>query len=127
RKNPETIAERLAEGGRYQFDTAAFVELESERKRLQTMTEEAQARRNALAKLIGMKKGKREDASAELAEAAELPEQLKQLEAQLAVLQKRMTELVSQMPNVPHESVPKGRSSDDNVEVRRIGTPRQFD
>ncbi|HEU4622709.1 MAG TPA: serine--tRNA ligase, partial [Burkholderiaceae bacterium] len=86
-----------------------------------------QARRNALAKSIGMKKAKGEDASVELAEAAQLPEQLKALEQELATLQARLTDTLMRVPNIPHVSVPSGQSSDDNHEVRRWGTPRAFD
>ena len=127
RKDIDTVAKRLADGGRFAFPIAEFQALEAERKQVQTRTEELQAKRNALSKAIGMKKGKGEDAAAEMAEVAALPEQVKALEGQLADLQQRMQDLLMRVPNVPHASVPVGASGDDNVEVRRWGDPRSFD
>jgi len=120
RKDATSVADRLAARG-FELDVTRFNALEAERKQVQTRTEELQARRNTLAKAIGMKKGKGEDASAELAEAGALPEQLKQLETQLAEVQARLNDFLLHVPNVPHDSVPPGKSSDDNVEVRRWG------
>lgn len=120
RKDAASVADRLAARG-FELDVTRFNALEAERKQVQTRTEELQARRNTLAKAIGMKKGKGEDASAELAEAGALPEQLKQLETQLADVQTRLNDFLLHVPNVPHDSVPGGKSSDDNVEVRRWG------
>ncbi|MCA3158874.1 MAG: serine--tRNA ligase [Burkholderiales bacterium] len=120
RKDAASVADRLAARG-FELDVTRFNALEAERKQVQTRTEELQARRNTLAKAIGMKKGKGEDASAELAEAGALPEQLKQLETQLAEVQTRLNDFLLHVPNVPHDSVPGGKSSDDNVEVRRWG------
>jgi seryl-tRNA synthetase len=120
RKDAAAVAARLAARG-FELDVTRFNALEVERKQLQISTEELQARRNALAKAIGMKKGKGEDASAELTEAGAIPEELKQLEAQLGDVQTRLNDFLLHVPNVPHDSVPTGKSSDDNVEVRRWG------
>jgi seryl-tRNA synthetase len=109
------------------LDVAQFEQLESDRKRIQTETENLQSRRNTLAKAIGAKKGKGEDASAELAEAAAIPEQLKKLESTLAVLQADMHAMLMLVPNLPHESVPVGTDEAGNIEVRRWGTPRIFE
>ncbi|MCE2969826.1 MAG: serine--tRNA ligase [Burkholderiales bacterium] len=111
----------------YEFPVDAFNALEAERKTVQVSTEELQARRNALSNEIGIARGKGEDAAALLAEAAALPDTLKALQAQLDDIQARLTTLLLDVPNLPHESVPLGRSSDDNVEVRRWGAPRAFD
>ncbi len=127
RKDIDAVAKRLADGGRFAFPVAEFQALEAERKQVQTRTEELQAKRNTLSKAIGMKKGKGEDASAEMAEVAALPEQVKALEGQLADIQQRMQDLLMRVPNAPHASVPVGKSSDDNLEVRKWGTPRHFD
>ncbi|WP_028310145.1 serine--tRNA ligase [Derxia gummosa] len=127
RKDPQAVAARLALGGRYQLDIDAFQALEAERKQVQTRTEELQARRNALSKLVGMKRGKGEDASAEMAESAAIPDQLKALEAQLGDIRAKLDNFLMTVPNLPHDSVPDGRSDADNVELRRWGTPREFD
>jgi len=126
RKDVDAVADRLRTRG-FTFDIPAFNALEAERKSVQVATEELQARRNALSKQIGAARGKGEDASALMAEAAALPQQLKELEARLADVQARLNELMLNVPNLPHASVPVGRSEQDNVEVRRWGTPRAFD
>jgi seryl-tRNA synthetase len=126
RKDVGAVADRLRARG-FEFDTEGFHAIEAERKAVQVATEELQARRNALSKQIGLLKGKGEDATAVMAEAAALPQQLKDLEVQLGNVQSRLNELLLGVPNVPHASVPQGRSADDNVEVRRWGTPRAFD
>ena len=111
----------------FAFDRAAFESLEAERKRLQTQTESLQARKNALSRQIGQIKGKGEDASAVMVEVAAMPETLKGLEAQLAIVQARLHDLLLGAPNLPHPDTPIGSDEAANVEVRRIGTPRDFD
>ena len=120
------VAERLATRG-MSLDVAAFQALEDERKTRQTRTQELQARRNALSKQVGQLKGKGEDASAVLAEVAGIGDELKDNEAALAELLERFNAFVAGLPNLPHESVPAGRSEEDNVEVSRWGTPPSFD
>jgi len=109
------------------FDPAPFLTLESERKNLQTRTQELQARRNALSKQIGILKGKGEDASAVMAEVGGIGDELKANEHALGVLLGHIDALVAGLPNLPHESVPAGRDESDNVEISRWGTPREFD
>ncbi len=108
-------------------DTARFVSLEGERKAIQTRTQELQAKRNTLSKAIGAAKGKGEDAAAPLAEVAGIGAQTKSLEADLDRVQGALRDFLLDLPNMSHSSVPVGKSSDDNVEVRRWGTTRQFD
>jgi len=126
RKNPEDVAARLATRP-FLFDVAAFTAVEQQRKSVQSATEELQARRNALSKQVGILKSRGEDVAAVMAEVAQLPERLKELEVQNAEVQGRLQDMLLGIPNLPHPSVPVGRSSDDNVEVRRWGTPRTFD
>lgn len=126
RSNPEQVAMRLLTRG-VQFDTAAFEALETERKQVQTHTQDLQSKRNALSKQIGILKGKGEDASAVLAEVSGIGDDLKANEEKLAALQERYQEFVALIPNLPHESVPVGKDEHGNVEVLRWGTPRVFD
>ncbi|HUN91357.1 MAG TPA: serine--tRNA ligase [Burkholderiaceae bacterium] len=126
RKDLDGVTARLATRG-FAFDSHAFVALESERRQVQVRKEELEARRNALSKQVGQLKSRGEDATEVLAESAAIPEQLKALQAQVDGVLARQQELLLGVPNLPHPSVPAGRSSDDNVEVRRWGTPRQFD
>ncbi|MGZ5048637.1 MAG: serine--tRNA ligase [Usitatibacter sp.] len=111
----------------FDFDEAAFRSLEEDRKRLQSRTEELQGRRNTLSKQVGILKGKGEDASAVLAEVGGIGDELKANEASLAALQEKMNAFLRVIPNIPRPEVPEGKSSDDNVEVRRWGSPRAFD
>ncbi|HNV91904.1 MAG TPA: serine--tRNA ligase [Thauera aminoaromatica] len=120
------VAARLATRG-LQLDTAAFQALEDERKQLQTRTQELQARRNALSKQIGMLKGKGEDASAVMAEVAQLGDGLKACEQALPMLLERINAFLATLPNLPQDDVPAGADETGNVEVRRWGTPRAYD
>jgi len=126
RKDLEGVAQRLAARG-YTLDVAAFSALEAERRAIQTRTEELQSRRNALSKQIGAMKGRGEDTSALMAEVGTLGDNMKTSAAALDGVQARLQKLLLEMPNLPHESVPVGRDERDNVEVRRWGSPRQFD
>lgn len=126
RKDLAQVQQRLAARG-YVFPVEDFQALEGARKSIQTQTEELQAKRNALSKQIGMLKGKGEDASSVMNEVAEIPERLKEFETQLAGIQQQLERLLMSVPNLPHESVPVGKSEADNVEVRKVGTPRTFD
>ncbi len=120
------IAARLKIRG-FELDAAAFSALETERKTLQTRTQEFQAKRNALSKQIGVAKSRGEDAAPILAEVAGLGDELKTNEDALAVMQEELNSLLMGIPNVPHESVPAGQGSEENVEASRWGEPRGFD
>jgi len=125
RSQPAQVAERLATRGAG-FDVAAFQALEDERKGLQMRTQDLQARRNALSKQIGQLKSKGEDTATVMNEVAGLGDELKRNEEQLADLLNRINAFASVIPNLPHESVPVGKSEAQNVEVSRWGTPRAF-
>jgi seryl-tRNA synthetase len=111
----------------FTFDEAGFRALEDERKRVQSRTEELQAKRNALSKQIGILKGKGEDASAVMKEVGGLGDEVKANEAALAANQEKMAAFLRVIPNIPRAEVPEGKSSDENVEVRRWGEPRKFE
>ncbi len=116
RKSPQTF-----------LDVAAFHHLEAERKTIQTRTEELQARRNQLSRQIGHLKAKGESADAVMAEVAQAKVELEQSAARLEQIQPEMQRLLLAVPNLPHDSVPTGSDEHGNVEVRKWGTPRQFD
>jgi seryl-tRNA synthetase len=126
RKDIDSVAARLATR-KFVLDVAGFNLLESERKQIQMRAEELQAKRNALSKQIGMLKGKGEDSSAVMAEVAGIADELKSSGDRLEVVQQQLSEFMLQIPNLPHESTPIGKEEADNVEVRRVGTPRNFD
>ncbi|CAH2777207.1 MAG: Seryl-tRNA synthetase (EC [uncultured Paraburkholderia sp.] len=126
RKDLDGVAQRLADRG-YTLDVAAFTVLEAERRDTQTRTEEMQARRNNLSKQIGVMKGKGEDTTAIMVEVGGIGDEMKASAAKLDDIQKRLSDLLLGMPNLPHESVLAGKDETENVEVCRWGTPRQFD
>jgi seryl-tRNA synthetase len=123
RNDLPAVAQRLAARG-VVLDTAAFEALESERKALQMRTQDVQSRRNALSKEIGVAKGQGRDAAPLLAEVAGLGDEVKRLEGALDDVQARLRAFLLDLPNLAHESTPVGRSEADNVEMRRVGEPR---
>ena len=126
RKDVQAVAARLA-ARPFVLDVDAFQSIEAERKAVQIRTQELQALRNSLSKQVGSLKGKGEDASALMAQVTGFADEQKACEEQLGSIQTRIDAMLLGMPNLPHESVPAGRSADDNLEVRRIGTPRTYD
>ena len=108
------------------LDVARFGALESERKALQTRTEELQARRNALSREIGKLKAQQGDAAAAMAEVAQVGAELDRSAERLATIQLELNEQLMALPNLPHPSVPVGGDETANVEVRRWGSPRAF-
>lgn len=125
RNDLENVSKILAKRG-FAFPVKAFNALEAERKTIQTQTQELQAKRNTVSKQIGHAKSKGEDVSGILAEVANLGDELKQAETQLEQIQTKMQHMLLEVPNLPHDSVPEGKSDEDNVEIRRWGTPRSF-
>ncbi|PZO13681.1 MAG: serine--tRNA ligase [Burkholderiales bacterium] len=109
------------------LDVAAYQALETERKTLQTRTEELQSQRNTLSKQIGQLKAKGESADAVMAQVGALKVELDASGARLEVIQAELHSLLQAVPNLPHESVPVGSDEHGNVELRRWGTPRVFD
>ncbi|MBR7069945.1 MAG: serine--tRNA ligase [Oxalobacter sp.] len=126
RKDIGAVAAKLKTRN-FDLDVDAFNDMEAQRRQLQTATEEMQAKRNALSKQIGVLKKNGQDASAVMAEVGGLGAQLKANETALADLQEKISAFMLAIPNIPHESVPVGADESANVEVRRVGTPRQFD
>ena len=126
RKDIDAVAARLAQR-KFILDTSSFNALESERKSIQTRTEELQAQRNSLSKQIGALKGKGEDTTAVMNQVAGLGDELKASADQLDIVQTKLADFMQAIPNLPHESVPSGSDESGNVELRKVGTPRQFD
>jgi seryl-tRNA synthetase len=126
RTQPDFVAERLAARG-VTWDRSVFQALDEERKEVQTRTQALQAQRNSSSKAIGAAKSKGEDTSALMAEVAKIGEELAAGEVRVAEIQGALEEILLGLPNLPHETTPQGESEHDNVEVRKWGTPRQFD
>lgn len=123
--NLQEVADRLATRG-YKLDTELFEKNEAKRKELQEKTQELQSQRNTTSKEIGKRKAKGEDASDIFAKVGAINEELKVVEKDLKKLLEDINQQLLSMPNIPNEDTPIGKSEDDNVELKRWGTPREF-
>lgn len=125
RNELDLVAERLSVRNMV-LDTAAIRALEEKRKTLQTETEKLQSERNAGSKKIGEAKKNGEDVSTIMSGMNAIGDRLKGVQAELDSLQAEFEQVQLTIPNLPHESVPAGKGEDDNVELRRVGTIREF-
>jgi len=125
RANLEAIARRLADRG-FHLDVEEFRSLDARRRAAVTEAEQLRARRNAQSQEIGRLKKAGQDTSALQAEVRALGDRIAELEEQAKALDEEFRAKLAAVPNVPHESVPAGASSDDNVEIKRWGAPREF-
>lgn len=128
RENIDEVRRALEARGS-DWDVAAFLEYDTERRELIGRVEARQARRNEASKLIGslMKDGRREEAEELKAEVREINDELDVLTAHLDQVDRDVRELLLVIPNPPDPSVPRGCDETENVEVRRWGTPPAFD
>ncbi|MCL4315851.1 MAG: serine--tRNA ligase [Gammaproteobacteria bacterium] len=126
RNELDATAQRLTTRG-FALDTQQLGALEAERKQVQVEAEKLQAERNAKSKAIGKAKAAGEDVAPLMHAMADLGDKLKQAEARLAEVQQKLEHELLGVPNLPHETVPIGKSEHDNVELRRIGEPKKFD
>lgn len=91
------------------------------------LNNELRRRRNSISYDINRAKKAGEDASALIAEAAELPQKIKENEAEMDELSAQIRHFLMRLPNILHESVPQGKDDTENVEIKKVGTPRSFD
>lgn len=126
RNDLDAVAQALSKRG-MDLDVNTIKDLESKRKSIQVKTEELQALRNSKSKEIGKIKGQGGDAETILKEVADIKLQLENSSAELENVQSLLTAISKSIPNIPHESVPSGNSEEDNLEIRKWGTPNQFD
>jgi seryl-tRNA synthetase len=125
REQPEMVERSLAGKGGAEL-VKQVVALDASRRDVIRKSEDLKADRNRASEAIGQAKKRGEDASVEMARMRDVGERIKTLDAELKQVDEQLDALVAQLPNLPHESVPPGRGEDDNVEVRRWGTPRAF-
>ena len=126
RNDIEKIAKNVLQK-KVKIDTALFNQLEANRKNIQVKMEELQAKRNSTSKQIGILKSKGEDTAEIFKQVANLGDELKNAETEFATLQTEINEFLYVIPNLLDESVPQGNDETANVEVRRVGVPRDFD
>jgi seryl-tRNA synthetase len=126
RNNLDDTAALLKRRG-YDLDTKQFAALEEQRKTFQVDAQALQAERNSKSKNIGKAKASGEDIQPLLDEVSSLGAKLEEAERAFAAVQEEMHNIMMSLPNIPDASVPDGKSEDDNVEIRKWGTPKQFD
>lgn len=126
RNELDAVAEKLARRG-FKLDVETLRSQEERRKVLQVETETLQAERNSRSKSIGQAKARGEDIEPLRLEVNTLGEKLDAAKAELDALQNDIRDIASAIPNMPDDSVPAGKDENDNQEVSRWGTPRQYD
>src|SRR5438093_6098040 len=128
RNNLPLVEQKLRDRGLDPADVLKdFHEINQQRRQAITDAETIKARRNRASEQIAKLKKSGQDGSALIAETKELREQIQDREKVAADLEKRSQQILAGLPNLPNESVPVGKSAEDNVEIRRWGTPPKFD
>jgi seryl-tRNA synthetase len=128
RDNVALVDEKLRQRGANSAEVLKdFAAIDAERRQAITAAETLQARRNRASEEIAKLKKAGQDASAQINETKDLREQIQESEKKAAEQEARLRELLAAIPNLPHDSVPVGKSAEDNVEVRRWGAPPKFD
>lgn len=127
RNNIELVERSLKDRGGDLSDISNFKELDLERRRLLQESEQLKNRRNQVSQEIAIKKKQGESADDIIAEMRQVSDRIKELDEQVRDLEQRINDMVLALPNIPHESVPKGSSEDDNEEIRRWGEPKSFE
>lgn len=126
RNELDLVAQKLARRG-FKLDVATIRDLEEKRKVLQVETENLQAERNARSKSIGAAKARGEDITAVREEVNKLGDELDSAKKELDSLLSQIKDIYSTIPNIPDDNVPDGKDENDNIEISRWGTPKQFD
>lgn len=127
RNDFDTIAATLANRGVNQETLHELKELDKKRRTLLIKSEEAKAERNIASAAIAQAKRNKKDASEQIAAMQTLSASIKATDAELTETDEKLNEIIVRLPNTPHSSVPVGADEDENIEVRRWGTPRHFD
>ncbi|MGL5000900.1 MAG: serine--tRNA ligase [Cetobacterium sp.] len=125
RENIEVLQEMLVNRGS-NIDLQEFVTLDAERREVLTEVETLKNKRNTESAEVARKKKAGEDASEIIAEMGKVSAQIKELDAKLSIIEEKVTYFQMTLPNAYHSSTPVGKDEDDNVEVRRWGTPKEF-
>ena len=123
----DTVAEKLINRGVATTTLTELKDLDAKRRELLVQAEELKAKRNTVSAEIAQAKRNKENAEDKIAAMQNLSTEIKALDAELIAIDEQVTAIITILPNTPHDSVPIGVDEEDNVEVRRWGTPRIFD
>ena len=126
RENPERVKQGIEAKGEM-GDVDHLLQLDEERRRIIFEVEEKKKQRNENSHLVSVYKKEGKDASAVIAKTKEISEQIKKMDHRLAGLEKEIHEALSRIPNMPHSSTPIGKDAADNVQVKSVGEPPEFD
>ncbi|MDU5564160.1 MAG: serine--tRNA ligase, partial [Streptococcus vestibularis] len=127
RNDFDALSEKLATRGVVAETLNELKELDVKRRELLIKSEELKAQRNIASDGIAQAKRNKEDASEQIAAMQKVSAEIKEIDSELAAIDEKLNNIVVTLPNTPHETVPVGTDEDENVEVRRWGTPRDFD
>ena len=123
----DALSEKLATRGVVAETLNELKELDVKRRELLIKSEELKAQRNIASDDIAQAKRNKEDASEQIAAMQKVSAEIKEIDAELAAIDEKLNTIIVTLPNTPNDSVPVGADEDENVEVRRWGTPRDFD
>lgn len=123
----DLVAGKLKTRGVSEETLSHLKNLDQERRQLLVKSEELKAERNIASAAIAQAKRQKEDASQQIEDMQKVSADIKTIDAELAAIDEKVTEIITILPNTPHDSVPVGADEEENVEVRRWGTPRTFD
>ncbi len=126
RDNVEAVKEALRKRG-YEFPLRQFLAIDENRMKVMREAEELRSRRNMVSEEIGRLKRQKADASAQLEEMKAVSDSIKSLDDKLRGLEEETRSLLLTIPNIPNEAVPVGKDETENVEIRKWGTPPEFD
>ena len=127
RNDFDNVAEKFATRGVAAETLTQLKDLDAKRRQLLTKSEELKAERNLASDKIAQAKRNKEDASEQIAAMQKVSADIKAVDAELAEIDDKLTAIITILPNTPHDSVPVGADEEENLEVRRWGTPREFD
>lgn len=127
REEYDVMVAKLAQRGVKEEELVKFQELDGQRRDKIVETENLKQYRNQVSQEIATLKRNKENADEKIAEMKKVGDQVKQLDADLDEIEEQINYIATRLPNVPHESVPVGEDEEDNVEVRKWGTPHTFD
>lgn len=126
RNEPERVKRALENRGSSLDDLNRFLELDADRRQLLQEVEQLKSRRNTVSQEVAAKKRAGEDAESLIAEMRDVGDRIKALDEKVRVVEEELQSVLLSIPNIPQESVPVGKSEEDNVEIRRWGEPAPF-
>ena len=127
RQNPQALESAMRARGNNGAVVSGLLELDRRRRAMMQEAEALKARRNEVSAQIPRMKGEGRDVSDLMAQMKETAARIKEYDARLGAIDGELDNMLLSIPNMPHESVPEGDDDGDNLELRRVLTPREFD